>query len=806
MALTITIEGKGVIANADSTTTDSAGGSWARTGSGGVAWGTTTDTYYYGTTSISMALSGAGKNSWIYHDIGAGNELDFTSGGTEEGQHIYVWIHCPTLGLSETLANEGVAFRVGSGTGAYRSFILAGNNATNGWDGRWKCFIIDPTKAGSIADTGSPNFASIRYMGLRGATTATAKGDNFFISQIAVGFGLRITGTSTTGWAEAVSYCTDLPNRAWGMLQEREGIFYQNGNIIIGDATSQSANVSFTDSGRVIQAGSSEYWSGTGTTFVTSADVNYMGLTVEDHGSWTTTVTDGVIVGSDNGRSGSLIIGNANHNYFLDLYGGNNAGSVSAFYGTTFKNLTGALVAGNDGDHAFLGCSFVGCQQFDPVGAPVIRNTTFAETVSTTGALLWNSNIDIQNSAFIANTTGEAIEHDAIISVATGTAGAGGNEQATLDDLSGWVTTGTTVVVDQATDPYGDAADEIREDTSTGGHRVLYQVDVVSGTRYVFGCVAKANGRSELRVDLNDTPFGTNSHADFNLSGGTITATGAGVESAHITSLGSGWYLCQVVDTAGSTETNSNIWFRMSNGAGYTYAGDGSSGVMVSKASFTESSATVLKDAGATFTSTVAVNDYAYNETDGSYAKVTVVVSDTELTLEALADDPLVGGTGGLVWDYGDAYSISPAVTYTNLTFSGNTSDVTNSATGSDALFVSKSGTSNPATATGTIVYLGSVPITVTVKDEAGAAIQNAQTGVFLVSDGSALINADTNASGQVTASYTGTTGVDVKVWIRKASSGATKYKNYSSVQTIGAAGLALSVTLLVDPNNNATT
>lgn len=414
MALTYAIEGKGVIANADATS-DTAGGTWGFSGSGGVANGTTTDTYYYGNTSFSMALSGA-KNGWLYHDIGAGNELDFSGGGTEEGQFVYVWVHCPTAGLTDTLANEGISIRIGSGTGAYRSFIIGGSNGTNGWDGGWQCFVIDPTKTGSIADTGTPNLASIRYIGLRGATTATAKGDNFFISQIAVGSGLRITGTSTTAWDDAVTYCTDLPNRAWGMLQEREGIYYAYGNIIIGDTT-QTAATDFDDEGRVVQFGVSEYWSGTGTTFVTSLPTTACGITVEDaSATHTTTFTDGVIVGTDNGRSGSTFIGNANENVFFDVSGLTLAGSDVNLYGSTFKSFAGAMTLEADTDHAYLGVNFIDCSQLNPVGNVVMKNCTFAETQDLDAAFLWNGSLTTTNftdNSFIANTTGAAIEHPA---------------------------------------------------------------------------------------------------------------------------------------------------------------------------------------------------------------------------------------------------------------------------------------------------------------------------------------------------------------------------------------------------------
>lgn len=408
MALTVAIEGKGVIANCDALTNDTGGtgtGDWDEVGGGSISL--TTDTYLYGSSCIAGAYSN--KSGWQQFTIG--ETLDFDTAGTEEGQHIYMWIHCPTIGLLEIKANKGLAIRIATDADNYRDYLIAGSDDANGWDGGWKCFVIDPTKPG--IDTGTYDPGAITMLGVWIEATALAKGDNIFIDQIAVGFGLRITGTSTTGWKDAIDYCTDYPNRAWGMLQEREGIYYAYGKFYIGDSANQSANVSFTDSGRVIQFGTSEYWYSSA--WVTSADIDYSGIVIEDHTSYTTTFSDGILVGSDAGRSGSVIIGNSNHDVSIDLYGGNNVNSVTTLYGTTLKDVTGAINSGNDTDHKFYSVSFLKCSQFDPVGAPVIRNCIFAETVDTDSALLWNENIDISNCKFIANTTGAGVEHPSAV-------------------------------------------------------------------------------------------------------------------------------------------------------------------------------------------------------------------------------------------------------------------------------------------------------------------------------------------------------------------------------------------------------
>ena len=410
MALTISIEGKGVIANCDALTNDTGGtgtGDWTEQGGGTMSL--TTDVYLYGVSSIAGKY--ASKSGFQQFDLGAGNELDFGTGGTEEGEFIYMWVNLSTFGVLDTLANNALAIRISSdspGTANYKDYTIAGSDGANGWTGGWKLFVIDPTKTAS-AINGTCNIASIRTLGIWIDTTASVRAESLFIDQIAVGKGLRITGTSTTAWKDVVDYCTDFTNRAWGMFQERDGIYYSFGKTYVGDAINQAANVSFTDSSRVIQYGTSQYYESAA--WKSSFSVDGSGIVVEDHASYTTTFTDGVVVGTDNGRSGSTIIGNADQNVSMDLYGGNHVDSISALYGTVLSKIYGLINSGDDNGHKFYGVSFNKCSQFDPIGACLIKNCTYAETVATDSSLLWNENISINNCKFIANTIGAAIEH-----------------------------------------------------------------------------------------------------------------------------------------------------------------------------------------------------------------------------------------------------------------------------------------------------------------------------------------------------------------------------------------------------------
>jgi hypothetical protein len=408
MALSISIEGTGVIADCDNIS-DNQGGTWFELGGGSIAQ--STDVYFIRSASIGgkyAAKSGV-------HAIDKGSGLyDFTSGGAQEGELVYMWLAMTAPGTLDIKSNYGLCIRLSSGssttaTSNYVDFLIAGSDDANGWDGGWRCFVIDPTMTPTRYNgTISSILASVRSLGVWIDCSGSARADSIFINEIAIGKGLRVTGTSTTGWKDVVDYCTTYSTRGWGMWQQREGIYYSYGKTYIGDSTSQSANVSFEDQGRVIQFGTSEYWNGS--SWVSSMPTDASGIVIEDISGYTTTFTDGVIVGSNNGRSGSLIQGNSLLNVELDLYGGANAGSLTALYGTTIKNVTGFINSGNDADHKFFGCSFLKSVQFNPIGAPQIRNCIFAETSDADAALLWNENINVQNCNFIANTNGAAIE------------------------------------------------------------------------------------------------------------------------------------------------------------------------------------------------------------------------------------------------------------------------------------------------------------------------------------------------------------------------------------------------------------
>lgn len=632
MALTISIEGKGVIANCDAETNDTGGtgtGDWTEQGGG--TMDLSTDVFLIGSSCISGQY--ASKSGFQQFDIGASNELDFTAGtGSQAGQFLYMWVAMTALGTLDTLSTYPLCIRLSSdspGTSNYIDYLIAGNDDTNGWAGGFKCFVIDPTISPSrVSGTQSSIIASVRTLGIWIDCSSSARADSIFIDQIAVGSGLRITGTSTTGWGDTVTYCTDYANRGWGMFQEREGIYYAYGQTNIGDAANQSAAVSFTDSGRVIQYGISEYCTDAAGTWASSVPTNFSGITIEDHTSYTTTFSDGVIVGTDGGRSGTSFIGNSQMDVSMDLYGGNHVDSVTTLYGTTLKDITGAINSGNDAQHKFLSVSMAGCEQFDPVGAPVIRNCTFAETANIDSALLWNSNIDIQTSKFIANTLGAGIEHDTASSYTYTGLTFSGNTYDVLNSSAGAVNISVS----------GSGAASSAENTGGGSTNFLSSVDLNIHIEDSGG-VDVEHAQVYIQKSATGKQWSYTSHATLNAAGDTTFEV---VEVVDTDLPQSGWL--HVWDASSNTKQNyrytswtEKIFFFFTE---VTYAcTGGGTGVL-------------LQDSGHDFTALeIEEGDTARNTTDGSWATVDEIKDASNITTTELQ-----GGSDN-TWTSGDTYS-----------------------------------------------------------------------------------------------------------------------------------------------------
>ena len=123
MALTIAIEGTGVLTNAESLT------NWGEVG-GGSSPVLETNVVLQGTNAVSCKISGT-KSSWLYFDEyteGGSVALDFSSSGAQFGELIYIWFNCTTIGSLATFANAGFAIQIGTDSSNYRRWIIGGSD------------------------------------------------------------------------------------------------------------------------------------------------------------------------------------------------------------------------------------------------------------------------------------------------------------------------------------------------------------------------------------------------------------------------------------------------------------------------------------------------------------------------------------------------------------------------------------------------------------------------------------------------------------------------------------------------------
>ncbi len=97
------------------------------------------------------------------------------------------------------------------------------------------------------------------------------------------------------------------------------------------------------------------------------------------------------------------------------------------------------------------------------------------------------------------------------------------------------------------------------------------------------------------------------------------------------------------------------------------------------------------------------------------------------------------------------------------------------------------------------------VTITITVKDESGANIENARVAVYKSSDMTELMNSLTNASGVATASFNYVSDTVVIIRVRK-SSAAPKYVAVNTSGTIISTGLTATVTFVAETIAASTT
>jgi len=399
----------------------------------------------------------------------SGTSFNFTS--THSGQHVYMWVNVSTKGIMAPIATPGLSIRLYSGGSLnnYAEWDIAGGDdysiLGNGVNG-FTLLVLDPTTT-PTRTAGSWSTAAVDRFSMWIDTDGSARADNMFMGQILVGNGLVVTGTSVSeGWQEILDADMGIGANSWGILQGTAGSeLLAHGNITIGDSAGSLSTV-FSDTGKNIKFISQQY-KNSGGAFVNMVADDFLGIGLVDNATGSTQFTDGILVGTDNGRDGSTFSGSDLHTSKFDASGLTNASSFIKGYNTTFNAmLAGVLYHGNS-NSLFYGGTVSGCEQFDPTSSPVLRNLTLSGYTGTAGALLWNESINIQKCSYIANTdvtnNPAAIEHPS----AAGTPYSYVDMTFSGNDFDGINTSGSNIVVNNS--GTSDAAND------TGANTITYQ-------------------------------------------------------------------------------------------------------------------------------------------------------------------------------------------------------------------------------------------------------------------------------------------------------------------------------------------
>lgn len=157
-----------------------------------------------------------------------------------------------------------------------------------------------------------------------------------------------------------------------------------------------------------------------------------------------------------------------------------------------------------------------------------------------------------------------------------------------------WIKTGATVSADAATDPVGGAtADKLVEDGASSEHFAMHGSSaLLKNTIHTLSVYAKAAERSWIALRIRpNSGAAADKVAWFDLSNGTVGSITAGATS-QIENAGNGWYCCSIsADLLSGTVATPSFYFLVSTGdSTLSYAGDGTSGILIWGASLREES------------------------------------------------------------------------------------------------------------------------------------------------------------------------------------------------------------------------
>lgn len=182
-----------------------------------------------------------------------GGPYDFSSGGTEDGEHIVIWFN----GLTPLVATTGMRIRVGNGTDTGEWNV----GPPGGYTGGFVSLVVDTAAdfdtivAGTWTLAGNPaQLTAVSLLGgvIQTNTTIMGNFNNTLVDQFTIGLGVRAdAGTVGTPNTFEIVRAADEDTNFWGWWTSRAGAFLGKGGLYLGPATGTATSV-FSDSAAVV--------------------------------------------------------------------------------------------------------------------------------------------------------------------------------------------------------------------------------------------------------------------------------------------------------------------------------------------------------------------------------------------------------------------------------------------------------------------------------------------------------------------------------------------------------------------------
>ncbi len=205
------------------------------------------DSFVEGTQAVGLKVSST--TQLLYEETLLSGPLDISSGGAEEGEHIFGYINALTP--VDTLANGGFGIVVGEENATTDAIGTWYVGPFLGYTGGFAAFVIDPTLDFDVVVAGTPAWTltgnpaqlnAVDKMGGRIKTITMISGnfDNALVDSFAIGLGYRYTrgdGASTPGDFDDFSTFELATANRFGALRTVAGILFPMCQIIIGDTS-----------------------------------------------------------------------------------------------------------------------------------------------------------------------------------------------------------------------------------------------------------------------------------------------------------------------------------------------------------------------------------------------------------------------------------------------------------------------------------------------------------------------------------------------------------------------------------------